>query len=314
MKFLLALLGGVATATGIMFLVFELETVANFNLFMFSLWGIIPIGAILVGGLCCSGVVIAAKALNVRPSMGMLGALFLLALYSIALFYWLSYQRDMASYGFTSADLSYVGYVNEYLSNLTFSFRRSSSAVPLGEWGKLFALIDLIGFMIGAWFVYFLLSGSDACDQCGNYLKKVETKRTYYDDPDEFGFYYNSFSQGGVSDKTVEAVIKSGATKADLNRHTLSWDKQIMTCKDCERFFWKDNVSGYNGKDWQDIGELKRLFNIPSTVIREGRLSAKVEDREAKSKAFYRDAVAVAAVEASPDTPEASQDTAPETT
>ncbi|MAN46449.1 MAG: hypothetical protein GYB49_17525 [Alphaproteobacteria bacterium] len=285
MRVIGVILGGLLSSTIVMAAVFAIETYTNFNLFGLTAWGVLPVGALMTGMLATGGVYISSKWVQVHPNKYLFLFLLVLAVFSNVLFYAFSYVRDLYSYDLTVSDVGFLRYVDVYLSNLSLSF--GSSDVELGSNGKWFAVLDVIGFTLGASSIFLFLSDSDRCATCGDYLRQRAVAESYFSDPEEIDFFYGELRAPELDEHQLKMIAESGCPKADGDKLIYSWTKKILHCVACNSIYWKDELAISRDGDWHQVTNLKRLLPMDDVSIPINLFANKDKNRGAAARDYY---------------------------
>jgi len=247
-------------------LVLGIEHVIDLNIFTFMWWGVIPAGAIAVGCLAASGYYLGAMKLNVRPK-GLAGLAFfvVIALVQVALYY-APYAMTKTQDGQAISELvSFPRFVGWSLSHAKYSLSvhgyhpgGPDSGFDVGYFGYVIALVQLLGLMVGAAVVYFVLADKPYCESCAKYLKQtaklqlpfagdINTVNELRQVPAPSSAYFNAVAQ-----------LPPGMGAA--------LELELSTCPECARealqerpMFVKDGKLAYQGGAyrtlWSNTGE-----------------------------------------------------------
>jgi hypothetical protein len=143
-------------------LVYWIEDQTDFSLYRFTFWFVIPVGALVCGVAGASGALVSARVLNSRPgSYGGLAAAGALLMF-LALS-WMEYSFSVVHGVPLSKTIpfsTFLSYVLSHGSINTFGFTAS-----IGWGAYLYALLDGIGFFVGALMVLSYLSAMPYCDE-----------------------------------------------------------------------------------------------------------------------------------------------------
>jgi len=218
----------------------------NHFLYSFMLWFVIPVGAIIFGFIAASGYYVGARLFNHRPHH-----IILLNMVAISVgTYFLIQYLDYIYFSFEgkpiSDYLSFWQYWDFSLSNQEVQFRvgrrgiKAGDAVELGNWGYMYAVIQIIGFAVGGFCVYAYLAAQTYCDKCSLYLSKQGTIIRYADDPNKFGtFLYNvaEFTKENKLSEIISLHAVEGGTAEAGSEHHLSTSIELKYCKGCNKLY-----------------------------------------------------------------------------
>jgi hypothetical protein len=169
---LIVYLCGLGTSALVLWLV-DLMNEHGENIMGWYANGIIPAGALLVGIASGLGYAIGSRVLNVKISRGFLYGMITTALLDYVAAHWVTWSNLLEKHHATSAQYSFVQYIRDICEGM--SFRSSSSkeaGAPLGIFGYLFKLLEMLGYVGGALLPSALLRGMPYCHSCQYYLKK----------------------------------------------------------------------------------------------------------------------------------------------
>lgn len=256
---------GIATSLVTAVIVTIIHNVTGFNVFGFTVWFILPIGAGLCGFAAASGYYLAAKYLHMQPSRLLLLQMVIVAAFTQMAIYWLEYK----TLNIDGANVSHFMPFGEYLNlSMTTAHYKAGRAMQIdggevGSFGYWLAAIDFVGFVIGGAFVYLQLIGEPSCDLCKKYLQVLTKKTDIFDDGTSFSDYYdNEFIYPVESAEFANHVGRKKSAGA-TQKGTISIVTRVMGCPTCRNQMVSEKVTIYTGKDWQDLNKLTRLVPMP---------------------------------------------------
>src|ERR1700733_274412 len=136
-------------------------------LYSFTFWFVIPAGAIGSGMVAASGYWLGARLLNYRPGRSLLA--FILTT-SAAMFFFIQwlYYLFITFEGQASKDaISFGDFLAYTISHTSLSFGMhghfTGTGVEIGAGGYLFAVVRVLGFLIGGFAVYAYLTSMTYC-------------------------------------------------------------------------------------------------------------------------------------------------------
>lgn len=173
---------------------------AGFNLFGLTLWFVIPVGALIVGAVAASGAIVAARLLDIRPSLWQsIVSATLVGAATMLLIYFLEYNTLEVRGTKIRTLVDFWTYVDLSLTKSHMRLGRSRQDLgEAGDLGYLFMLLKLGGFVLGAFFIFTLIRGMAACPRCGAYFKTVRTKKSSDLPIEEAAAVHERFVQGDV--------------------------------------------------------------------------------------------------------------------
>jgi hypothetical protein len=147
------------------------------NVSSFSLWFIIPVGAILTGMVAASGYYFAAVGLHRRPDSTLLLNSALIGLGTFFVIRYLVYLTLRFDDGSpVSALVGFFEYYQVAIEQKSMSIGTRgrldmASTGALGGWGYAVEGIQLLGFLVGGVAVYGFLQDRPYCPNCGRYVQ-----------------------------------------------------------------------------------------------------------------------------------------------
>lgn len=260
-----ACLGGLATTAAMALLAAGIATLTGFNIFSFSLWFVVPIGAILCGAAALSGFYFVSHRLHLKPAWWMVIPLIVFAAVGYLSVYYLEYQWLTLDDGRRATDIvTFSQYLDLLLTNQTMHAGRGGQAsVPLGDAGYWLAAIEFLGFMIGGAWIYVALRSARACLVCQQYLRKRGERVRYFNTPDQADDYYSGLFDHYVDSDEFARKASLGHSKATTSDGAMRVVTHLLDCEGCHRQLWVDEPSAFNGKEWRELRELNREIVIP---------------------------------------------------
>ncbi|HYI41142.1 MAG TPA: hypothetical protein VE053_12575 [Allosphingosinicella sp.] len=257
------LITSIATAVGNTFL----HWLTGFNLFTLSFLIVLPAGALLCGFAAASGYYFGAKFFHIRPTKILLVQMVVIAAVTQLLIYWLEYQVLYID-GVHVADIVPFGhYLDIVLTTQHISLGRTGvDAGQVGEGGYWLAALDLIGFLIGGACVYFWLLKEPTCESCNKYLRTVAKKRDSFDDQQAFAAYYDGEFQHPVDSSEFARHVGHEHSAGKAVAGTINMETRLLECPSCGDQTVVETVQVFNGSDWNEVDELKRLVPMPNGV------------------------------------------------
>jgi len=133
------------------------------------------------------------------------------------------------------------------------------SAVEIGQFGYLYALLEIIGFALGGVTVYGYLKGLPFCDKCSKYFTKKETQTRYCADADKLAEVASLMRQFAIENQP-QAAIDVHAASAGAEKYTkemfLRSQIEIHHCKDCGKHRMGVEVSRWVKDNWKAVSEV----------------------------------------------------------
>lgn len=238
----------------------------NFSLYTLSVWAVIPVGAIGSGFVAASGYYLGSIFFHHKPSKLILLNMVAVSLGTYFLIHYFSYIYLEVDGNKVSNFLSFWQYLDIDASHSTIHLTRSPSSggFELGNWGYLYAFIQILGFCVGGFSLYAYLVSRVFCENCSRYYHKEESMDRYSGDGETFGNTINEIALLLSQDKFNEAIYicsaSCGEHKFNPKNHHLRMRVILMRCKSCESNCLCIEVSKDNKNGWSKIDNLS--FNV----------------------------------------------------
>ena len=175
MKKLFAVIGGLIWAIIIGLIIYLFGSSTDFYIQSVSVFYILPIFAIVIGGVASAGLYFCYKLLKIQPNNSVLiwtlGNSLVVAVTIYQLF------------AYRAAAESLIAFLNDYLTNqqTTIFYRTAVNSVTFDSGYVLNSIslgIEFIGYFIGGFIAYILISSRKYCATCEEYFK-VKQLKTY---------------------------------------------------------------------------------------------------------------------------------------
>jgi len=232
----------------------------DFSIYSWMLWFVIPAGAIGCGLVAASGYYFGARLFNHRPTGLLLLNMAAISVTTFFLIHYFNYYllnvngtpvRDLISFtDFLDLEISHTA--------VHFSMQPLGSAVELGPFGFLNAVLQIFGFALGAIVVYFHLKSLAYCDACSKYLWGKGLQTRYTADSDALTKAVQDmmqcFSEGRFQDGIAIHGRAAGSDSSSKDVRLAS-QIEIKRCKNCNQHWLKFSVNNRDN-NWKEIHEL----------------------------------------------------------
>ena len=223
----------VATSTGI-------------DILSYSIWLIVPAGAMLGGAAAASGYYAAARVTQTMPSKTLGWSMVAIGASAWLLSIWLGYFTLRLGDGTMVRDvvgfLKYFVFRTEHMS-LTVSARPGLKGVDTGElgsWGYVREAAQLLGFLLGGFAIWATLGDVDRCDSCRKYCKsQVLLRRVSADDFD------STLSQAAVEFPGLVEYANAAIGK----KQVLGFNLYALECPSCHARWATPAIVVRSGRD-----------------------------------------------------------------
>jgi len=240
----------------------------DFDLFTFSIWLIVPVGAVFTGFAAAYGYYFGSVRLHKRPTRALLLQMVAIAGVTQLLIYWLGYESLTLDDGSKVSDLVTFGqYMDVTLTKAHYRVGRSlTDTGEVGSFGYWIAGAHFLGFLFGGLVVYGLLLIKPICNGCNLYLQTMARKQKVFADPEAASAYYDRLFTLPVDGPEFAALVRTDAKVDKAQPGAMRVHTSLHACPACKNQLVKESVDGYNGSSWKDIADLSREVNLPPGV------------------------------------------------
>jgi len=167
------LLAGATTTALALFGVWALAHFTDENVMGWYANYVIPVGPILVGLVASSGFAVGSFASGAKITGRLLAMVLVMLVVAYALAQWLEF-RLLFPEGAVRTDGSAVGFFDYFdiaTRSIAFQEKNKEMGSPLGAWGYLVRLADVVGFAGGGVLIPLALRAQPYCAACANYMR-----------------------------------------------------------------------------------------------------------------------------------------------
>jgi large-conductance mechanosensitive channel len=245
---------------------------SGFFLQSFSLIFILPVGGMIIGILCGSGVFYGLRLSNIKVEFKHYILSIFLAIVGFAGTYIVLYLVALSKSG---GLLTVSEFVNNFVINRTSTFRVGgmiSRPFRMGatyNWIKL--IIEAIGFIIGGFVVgIFILGNKRYCDKCKKYMKD---KRLYYVRADNPERIFNELKEALTTDGIINNYLAKCEKESKVEKRSARSDRLpyfdigISFCQCCMDGFIVIRVMKRSGTTYNEEQKLRQLIRIESKIV-----------------------------------------------
>jgi hypothetical protein len=259
---------GLATSILVAIANVAVARIVGFDFFTFSIWVVVPAGALLTGFAAASGYYFGSLYFHKKATATLLIQMVVIAGLTQLLIYWLGYATMVLDDGRKVVDLVPFG---QYLDiTLTKAhYRIGRGAVDTGEvgaFGYWMAAIQFVGFLVGGLAIFMFLRKKPVCQSCNLYLRPLTKKQKSFANGDTAAGYYDRLFTLPVDGPDFAELIRSVAKVAKPAQGALQVDTTLLGCPACKTQMIEEKVKVYNGKEWKDLNKLHRRVNIPPSI------------------------------------------------
>lgn len=254
-----------------------LKILFAFELTSFSLFFVVPVGAIVSGGAICSGYPFGIKKFNIKPSKRQVAIVLLLTALMFFVvqygYYMVTYVDEDYNYNYrfqgdhvseyyfidTDEQINFFNFLVDSINTQIITFYSRSNTQEI-EGNKavnwIFFAIDFIGFIFGGFFVYGYVIGSEIyCDKCSKYMKKKGLMRFTENIQERLSVVKECIENKDIS--KLKEIVKSNTTEQKPEDFYV--DSVLYYCEDCNdgflffEFYVKTKKDKYEHDDKRSI-------------------------------------------------------------
>lgn len=236
-----------------------IEYYTGYAIYSWTLWFVVPIGAILAGSAAASGYYTGAMLFHQKP-VG--GVLFNMAAASVSAYFLVHcvpyYLVEVEGLRVKDA-VSFWQYMDYNIRHTSIKLLRGGASTgELGRfWGYAYASLQLVGFSLGGISVFVWLASNPYCEKCARYLAKTGKQERYTSDSDAFVSSIKEFANL-VEQKRFDEAILFHANKMGTpltTGHHLRTSVITRACTVCGINHLDFIASKLHKNDWKDIDE-----------------------------------------------------------
>ena len=263
---------GLVTSVLTALAVVVVSRMTGFNLFTFSIWVVVPFGAILVGFAAASGYYFGSLYFHKRAGLSLLLQMVVIAGLTQIPIYYMGYSTLVLDDGRRVSDYIPFG---QYLdiSITSAHYRNAHGEIDkdeIGSFGYWLAAFKFVGVLVGGLGVYGLLRTMPVCLTCNMYLRPLSTREKSFPDADSASPYYDVLFLHPVDGPEFAALIRSDA-KSKAKKGALTVTTNLHGCPKCKSQMIEEKVemcygTGWRGTVWIEVRNLNRRVTIPNGV------------------------------------------------
>lgn len=257
---------GLVTSVVIAFVTAYLSQMWGTDIFTLSVWVVFPAGAIGVGVAAASGYYFASLWLHQRPTKLLLLQMVVIAGLTQLLIYYLGYRMfDLGNGRYASDVVPFGQYLDLVLTKEHLQFGRTLTDVgEAGQYGYWLAAIQFIGFLLGGFILWAALRSRPFCGACRTYLRKIAGRVKRFTDSERASQYYDHVFTQPIGSAEFAAFIQSPAKVDKARKGTVEVKTVLFGCPSCADQVIKEELHVFNGREWKEVPNLRRLVAVPS--------------------------------------------------
>jgi hypothetical protein len=259
-------LAGLGTSVLTALLVALINAWTGFNIFTFSLWFVVPVGAIGCGFVAALGYFFAAKVLHQHATKLLLAQMVVIAAVTQILIYWLEYRMLTVDGVSVATIIPFMQYLDLTLTSAHVQLRGTIDTGAVGSLGYWLAALDFIGFMIGGAGVYLYLGNQPKCGDCRKYLKSLSKKHDRFGDFQDFVDYFDDVYTHPVDSPEFAHTMRVSHKAKMAGAGTMGLTTILYQCPQCAGQSIAEQVQVFDGRNWQNADEYNRCLAMPAGV------------------------------------------------
>jgi hypothetical protein len=191
-----------------------------------------------------------------------------IAAFTQVLIYWLEYKTLVVEGQDVSDYVPFLQYLDISLTSVHMMMGRSllADTGEVGSFGYWLAAFDFVGFGVGGAAVYFILLGQLTCKECNKYLKSTLKKKDSFADSEDFAPYYDNVYVNPVDSPEFAQHVGTEHSVGKGDRATINLTTTVFECPQCCGQAVEEAVQMFNGREWEDVSELRRFVQMPNGV------------------------------------------------
>jgi hypothetical protein len=236
------------------------------DLFTFSVWLIVPAGALLTGFGAASGYYFGSLYFHRRPNWGLLAQMVITAGATQLLIYYLQYSTLVLDNGTkASASVDFVDYLDYSLTKSHYRLGRGRADTgEVGQFGYWLAGIQFLGFLCGGVAIYFTLLNKPFCNNCRKYYRPLAKRTKYFKNQEELLTYSEALAASSLGSVEFDAIFGGQQVPQSTGKGALSLVSELLSCLTCGQQIVQEDYQVNNGKEWKSYHS--NAWLVPSEV------------------------------------------------
>lgn len=261
------LLCGLATSILTAIAVVAISKVTGFDIFTFSLWFVVPVGALLTGFAAAAGYYFGSLYFHKRATWHLLIQMVVIAGVTQALIYYMGYATMVLDDGTKISDvIPFWNYLDILLTSAHYQVGRTMADTgEVGSFGYWLAGFQFVGFLVGGFAIWAFLQAKPICQKCDLYLRPLAKREKSFRDAEAASPYYDALFQHPVDGPEFSELIRS-ESKVQASAGALHIKTVLHGCPLCKAQLIEEEVQVYNGSEWKQVDKLHRKVQIPDGI------------------------------------------------
>lgn len=271
LKTVLVTVAGLVTSCATAALLALVERWTGFALFTFTIWVVLPGGAILSGFAAASGYYAGGRWLHVRPGGLLALQMILVAGATYLLIHYAEYASIIRSDGIALRDvLPFSAYLDFVLTHAHYRFTHGSAETgEVGRLGYWIGAIQFLGFLFGGAAVHFTLRARPWCARCERYLAGLGAVEQRFGSLEAAAQRAEALHAAPADTPAFAELCQpagAGAPADGEGRVTI----RLLACPACRTQWLQTELHVRRGRDWKDadggkLVELSRGVDLRGT-------------------------------------------------
>jgi len=259
---------GLVTAVATAYVTMAVSRVFDVDFASFSIWFVIPVGAVSVGFLAVSGYYLASLWLHRRPTRMLLVEMLIAAGLAQFLIYYLGYRTQPVGDGhFAYQVVPFSDYLAVMLTKMHLKVNHATFDVgEVGGFGYLLAAIQFGGFLLGGLVLWCRLKARASCQGCSTYMRKLASRQKTFPSAAQSREYYDQLFRHPCNSAKFAALIRMPAATDKARKGAVKIVTGLYDCPKCSAQLVEEWVSMYSGERWSSVASMNRRVRIPSGI------------------------------------------------
>lgn len=224
---------------------------------------IIPIGAILTGVLAASGYYFSSLYFHRYPNFSLLLQMVFAAGLTQFLISYLSYIFLTLDDGtLLSSKVSFLDYVHTAITKAQYRVGKSGATTgEVGSAGYWLAVVQSIGFLLGGFFIYAVLSAKPICPKCKLYLRSLASKKKSFVGIESATTFASALYENPPGSPEFAEVLQDSSFDAPKNG-TARAKITLFGCPGCDAQTIDVGVEVQGKNDWDRVEQLSQRVPV----------------------------------------------------
>lgn len=261
---------GLVTFALTVLVVTVVERLTTFNLFTFSVWVVVPVGAGICGAAAASGYYFGSLFFHTRPTWFLLVEILIVAAIAQLAIYYAEYSTLVLDDGTPAPQvIGFWDYLDVYIRSMHLRVGRGNTDTgEVGQFGYWLAAIQFVGFILGGAVVWLNLRNHPVCSNCGRYLRKLMKHSQRFSTQDELATYYDGLFQHSVDTQEFADLMHWSPRPfgSKVVKGVFTAETTLHGCPHCKEQVISQEVKIMGDRDWQTLPKLTRAVRMPAGI------------------------------------------------